>query len=132
MKKLALLLLATSTMLAGCAPSYVRNDVKGLADDELCSRIGYAQVSGNMEAFKGGYIELTNRKIHTIATEDCIAFASMGASQALDDRRTTEAITQEMNQQQVRQRLDELNARTMAPVTTSCSNNLMGFSCVTN
>ncbi|KFB89009.1 hypothetical protein CR62_24110 [Serratia grimesii] len=122
-----ILLATVSSILAGCAPSYVRDDVKTLDDSALCSRIGYAQAAGKMEAFKTGYNEINNREKNgslTIALGDCKAFVQMGAIEAAKDAQSerdaaaTTAVQMQNMQAQHNFEMQRLQQQASATTTT--------------
>lgn len=127
MKKLALVALVAS-MLAGCAPSYVRNDVNTLSDAELCSRLGYAQIVADAKAFRGGYAEINRREVEkllTISLPDCKMYAAMGAMEARKDEESKRDAMIGANQALIRQQAEsqrQLQAlQNQRPTSTTCN-----------
>lgn len=133
MKKMLIAVMASS-LLAGCAPSYVRNDASTLSDSELCSRMGYAKIATDAKAFRGGYAELNKRELEgalKISLADCKAYVSMGAMEAQSDKQKELDAARAMNAELTRQQAQAFINSQNRPVTTSCSGFGNSVNCTT-
>lgn len=131
MKKVILISLV-SAMLAGCAPSYVRNDASVLSDSELCSRMGYSHYTSDADSLRSGYQELIRRaslKSLTLSENECKSYASMGEMEAQKDEQRKSDMVNGMNAELYRQSLQNQNRS--APVTTTCNGFGNSVSCTT-